>query len=293
MKLNRSVHQYIQLKTEQAMVSSSFHKVCNLKVLHEYYKDGICKELSYVPSNTTQKLIDKFSFKLMIASSGFDWYVASRAGLEELLNYITKTTGIESFDFDVTTSNSSFYQFTNLPVNEIGILYFSNKSVERALESEVIELAPFFIEKPTASTLFRVSIKFKNLLEKYKEGQMVNYQIMFKARKTLWKYYILNTTKQNLGHLSIESNNIIEFEGPKEVLLPNKEKAQLFNLVKPLLPFSEVPEYNFNLISTTKKSGVNRAKLLFKGLPNPNPNSIEINNISVESIVSSPMYVYV
>ncbi len=261
--------------------------------MHSYYEDNICKGLVYKPSIATEKIIKRFSLKLNLTNKGIELYTDTTKSITEFLNYITTVTGEESFDFNTTTKDSTFYQFTNLPINQIGITVFNSSLTGTILGVNSIELKPNFIPKTETNILFNVSINFNDLIALDTNKEVASYRIQFEARATQWKYYILNNTNQNLGALSIDNTSGIDFEGPVEVTLQNGEKADMFYTEKQLLALSEIPKYDFTLISTTKRNGVNRNKILFKGLPNPNPNTMEIHNGETQLKVVSLMYVYV
>lgn len=275
------------------MIRDRFHKMFSLEVMHTYYINDICKGLFYNPTKSTESIIKRFSLKLNLTTKGFDFYTDTKKSITSFLNYITKVTGEESFNFNAITVDSQFYQFTDLPINQIGVINYNSSSNEVVSDTTVKVLKPEFTPTIETNKLFSLSVKFQDLIKSDENKNSPIYKIEFTARDTQWKYFILNNTNQNLGDLSIKCKSEVEFEGPIEVTLQNGEKAQLFSSEKQLLPLSEIPKYNFDLISTIKKNGVNRNKILFKGLPNPNPNIIKIDTNQTETIVASLMYVYV
>ncbi|MEE4000451.1 hypothetical protein V1T75_08870 [Tenacibaculum sp. FZY0031] len=273
------------------MFKSSFYKMFRVEVMHTYFVNNICKGLVYVASKETKGIIKRFSLKLKVIDNGFEFYTQTEKTIEEFLNYITLTTGEESFNFNITTTNQQFYHYTNLPVNQLGVIKFSSASVETSNKEK--KLIPSFTKKQEANILSRVSIHFQELVKLDKSKELANYKIQFKARETQWKYFILNNSKQNLGELSITGKSEKQFKGPFDVILQNGQKAQEFSLKEGVLPLSEVPKYQFNLISNTKKNGEARTRVICKGLPTPNPNTIEIKRSESELVVASLMYVYV
>ncbi|WP_417873685.1 hypothetical protein [Xanthomarina gelatinilytica] len=263
----------------------------SLDVMHTYFENNACKGLLYVASKETENIIKRFSLKLKVTDRGFEFYMDTKNTIEEFLNYITLATGEDSFNFNVTTTNQQFYHYTNLPVNEIGVIKFSSSSVVISNEGE--ELIPNFTKKQETDVLFKVAINFQDLIKLDKNKELVNYKIQFEARKTQWKYFIVNNSNQNLGKLSIKGTSEEQFEGPFEIVLQNGQKAQEFSLEAQLLPLSEVPKYQFNLVSSIKKNGVDRTRVVCKGLPTPNPNTIKIMGSKLNSVVASLMYVYI
>ncbi|WP_442266834.1 hypothetical protein ACSIGC_03795 [Tenacibaculum sp. ZS6-P6] len=275
------------------MLKSSFYKIVSLTVLHNYYTGNVCKDLKYEPAKESGDIINKYGFKIIITAVGFELYVDRKENFSNLLNYITSTTGETTFKFHASTLNPLFYQFTELPINEIGITHFNTDNAIENVETNKLILTPSFRSTNSADYLFEFTIRFEDLIKLNDEKKEANYEIKFEARATQWKYYIVNTTGQHLGKLSIKDTSGIQFSGPEQILLPNEQKAQLFSLVGDLLPFSEKPIYTFDLISNSIKNGVERSKVVFKGLPKSNPKEIAINEELLSSKITSLMYVYI
>ena len=275
------------------MMKSSFYKVFSLEVLHSFYQGNICKGLTYRPFLASKDLMKRFSFKQTATATGFAFYTSTMQPIAELLNYITNTTGETSFDFEVTTEDPHFYQFTDLPINQIGIIKYNSSSILSISETNKIILKPEFVPVLETNILFNITINFEDLIALNIEQDIAYYQIQFKARSTQWKYYILNDSAQFFGQLSIKGTSEINFEGPEEASIQNGQKALLFSSGNELLALSEIPKYNFNLIGITKKNEVDRSQIVFKGLPNPNPNVIEIVTDKADPLVVSLMYVYI
>jgi hypothetical protein len=275
------------------MIKTSFSKIFSLEVLHSYYQGDICKGLSYNPILASEDLMKRFSFKQTSTETGFAFYTNSKQTIAQLLNYITNTTGETSFEFEVTTEDPHFYQFTDLPINQIVVIKYNSSSISSVSETNEILLKSEFITVLETNTLFNITINFEDLIALNNNQEMAYYQVQFEARSTQWKYYILNNSTQFFGQLSINGSSGINFEGPEEVILQNGENALLFSSGDALLALSEIPKYSFNIISTTKKNEANRSKIIFKGLPNPNPNTLEIVTDKATPLVASLMYVYI
>ncbi|WP_299136733.1 hypothetical protein [uncultured Tenacibaculum sp.] len=275
------------------MIRSSFQTIFNLEVTHTYYENNICKGLVYKPTKETQTIINKFFFKPRITDTGFGLYTDTKRSIAFFLNYLTEVTGETSFHFEANTLNPQFYQITDLPINKIGVIIYKSNWVIPSSKAAPIVLKSNFIPTKEANVVFKVSIEFKDIISQFENNITPLYQIKFKARATQWNYLVMNRSRQNLGSLSIESKSNIKFKGPVEVNLQNGEKAQRFTTDKELLKLTEIPKYSFDLISLTKKNGLDRTKIIFKGLPNPNPSVIEVNTNQLAPLVASLMYVYV
>ncbi len=272
---------------------NSYSKMFSLEVFHSYYADNICRGFLYKPDTKTLEIIQRYSCIQNSTNEGFELYSNTKNDFTNLLDYITKSTGVSSFTFQATTTQSLFYKFTDLPINSIGIVSYISNEIQSELSSNKIILKDKFITTKAANVVFEVTIRFEDLIQLYEKENTPNYQINFKARATQWKYYVINTTTKNYEKLTINSTTDIQFNVPEDVVLENGQKAQLFSLKNTVLPFSETPNYKFNLIATEEKNGITRNKILIKGLPNPSPNQIQVNTNKKDALIASLMYVYI
>ena len=89
----------------------------------------------------------------------------------------------------------------------------------------------------------------------------------------------------------------IKFNGPVQVTLPNNQEAQLFTSDR-ILPLQEIPEYKFKLVDKVENTSTNnpnpvQGKVIFNGLPNPNPSQMGVIEVDGKKQITSPMYIYV
>jgi hypothetical protein len=79
------------------------------------------------------------------------------------------------------------------------------------------------------------------------------YQLNFAARKTIWRYYILNKSNLDISSLQIETSNPeLQFHEGEAVTMPNGEKARVFfsDPAKPIA-LTHQPSTHFKLVSST------------------------------------------
>jgi hypothetical protein len=100
-------------------------------------------------------------------------------------------------------------------------------------------------------------------------------------------------------NLAINGKLNISFDGPVEVIIPSGEQAMLFTSANELLPLSQNPGFQLDLINN--KAGVvdnkniiprSNRKILFKGLPWPDPGIIDMTELNGRPVYASPMYIY-
>ena len=264
----------------------------DLTVTHNYFKSGFCEGLNYMPSRSTQGLMDRYNLRLQVTDRGFQFYSPRKVSLEYYLNYITKATGISSFEFDVRTLYGTFYQFTDLSLNQLGELLFNSSNTKSDNDFFVLE-KQFQRERVLAKDLFTLTVNFSDLIKAEQAGEEVLYKIEFFSRATQWQYNVINNSHQHVGELSIKGDLDVEFDTGKETILQNGQKATSFLSLTSDITFSEVPKYQFDLINTTEILGRKKVKTLLKGLPMPNPQQLEIEQDKTQNKVLSPMYVYI
>ncbi len=273
-------------------MESTYTSLFSLTVTHTYFQSGFCEGLNYEPAASTRELMDKYNLRLQLNEQGFQFYAPRKASIEAYLDYISRATGVLSFQFKVTPLYGVFYQFTDVSVNELGELLFNSNDVES--NQEFLVLNQQFQKEPLlANDLFRLTINFDDLIEAQKSSTEVHYKIEFFSRATQWQYNVINNSRQHVGELSITGDQNVEFDQGTETILQNGQKATLFTSLNSNITYSETPQYQFDLINTTEILGRKKVKTLLKGLPMPNPQQLEIQQEETSSKVISPTYVYI
>ncbi len=274
-------------------MTSKYISLFSLEVTHHYYKNGICDDLTYTPSKDTQQLIDRFSFKMMKRPNGFSFYIEEKTSYAEFLNYIQLTTDQTAFYFDAATINSNFYQLTAAyPINQIGTFFY--ESTDEIKDGNNLLLKKTFNPSTSATDAFTLKIDFTDIVKlKKADNEDVKFNIEFESRSTQWIYNIVIDNNENFDELSIESKSDIVFEGPKAIILQNGQKAMQFSSGSRKIHLKQIPEYTFNLTNTTTKLGNSHKTTVIKGLPNANPETMEIYEDNGTSELASLMYIYV
>ncbi|GAB4477545.1 MAG: hypothetical protein OHK0057_27380 [Thermoflexibacter sp.] len=152
------------------------------------------------------------------------------------------------------------------------------------------------VTKPVAVIDIYLDGKIKEkILKKLQENISIfafNYYIVFENRHTYWKYYIIPKFAANLSGLSIiPIEEEVTFQGPTVQILPNGQKAIVFESLK-ALALKEVTQYHFQL---KKGDGTpdNPIKTLMDRLPVPNVSNIKPFKVKNEMAFSSEIFVYV
>ncbi|MCB0835197.1 MAG: hypothetical protein KDD99_00945 [Bacteroidetes bacterium] len=243
--------------------------------------------------------MQRFDIKINTTETGFTLYKKGNSDVAEFLKYISQTNSISCFDFNLTSTDPYFYSFTDYPVSKITEILFDSQNLLPTEQATPIQLKPEFIEKKETLYIAQIKIYFDDIIELSQSNIPIQYTIQFSVRSTQWHYFIISGELSNQSDLHIydKSKPQIRFEGPSTVLLPNGQEALKFSSGDSLIPFSEVPEYQFNLVNKTQRKyekdpQKSQETILIKGLPNPNPASMSITYIKDKPLVTSPMYVY-
>lgn len=268
---------------------TAFHILFSIQVLHEYFENEICNCLVFTPTQQTLLLINKYQFKINQSNNGFSLY-SSNCNTTDYLNYITSKTDTNYFEFDVTTTNSNFNSFTDVPTDIIGQFLFSSQQV-------IIKANTFVLENNYSTTtstnkVGTIKIYFEDIIKLLDSQMTINYEIHFDARATQWCYYIINENHLSLTNPEIASKHNISFEQAKTVTIENGKQALLFSSGKNLIKMSNNAKYKFDLVDKSVKTN-QTGKVIFKGLPNPNPKYIGIEMEGEDKTITSPMYVYI
>ena len=280
------------------MMKSNYKIAFRLRVLHSYFDKNICNCLFFKPAAETLQLQKRFGFYIRYELNGFDLYADSKVSLASLLSYINNTTLQISFNFEMGSLNSAFCNFTAMPTGCLGQMFFDSQSDANHFENDVLNLATDFIKQPASSITGRVSVHFNDIL-KFTTGKgYSDFCIQLKARKTQWQYFVINKSDIQFTNPVIKSNSRIEFDGPEKVTIQSGHEALLFSSGENLLQLSKTPQYKFALVDRIAAGSADAIKkstdrVVFNGLPYPDPLRVNPVTINGSQQFSSPMYVFI
>jgi hypothetical protein len=275
------------------MIVSQATLLFSVTVEHTYYTDGICVDLQYRPSQETQVVMNRYALLLQKTPIGFSLYASTDQSIKEYLNYIKRTENTTSFSFDVVSMNQDFTVFTDYPITSLGI--FSFNSTNSIVVDGVTILKEVFEPRTASNISFSVTIDYDAIIRFRESGNNPFYIIKFIARKTQWRYYIINNSNQHFEKLEIKGNSDVQFDAPIEVTLPNNKTALLFSSGDTKLPLQENATRTFNLLGTKTNLGNTRTQIILNGLPIAKSNSIETytEEEGGTTQVASPLYIYI
>lgn len=271
-------------------MNSLYNIIFSIEVFHEYFENGICKYIEIQPNKATEKTINRYGFKINRNENAFEFYSNVPKNISDYLNYIQANSEQDCFEFDLTSSDSNFTLYTELPTNWTNIFFYT--SSDTVYENQKIVLTAASIPNSSSVNIGSVKIYFKDIIALLNTNNKRNYTIKYESRATQWRYYIINKSEMPLNNLEIVSKIPVAFEQSITVTLQNGHKALLFSSGGNYMKMSEIPKQKFDLVDKST-IGNQKGKTIFKGLPNPRPKNIGLDEGNKEKIVTSSMYVYI
>lgn len=276
------------------MIQSNYIKIFSTAAYHTFFDNGKCNCLHFIPNHKTDSILKKYGFRMTPVSNGFDLHSNTKSSLSDLLDYISKNTEQDYFEFDIKCSNPNFILFTALPINWIGAVNYSSQDPKNVNNNGKITLNQSLENKPASTHFGHLKIYFEDILKEQNTSDSILFQINFTARATQWQYYFINKNAVQLNNPSITEKENIQFDGPKTVTIQTGESALLFTSNKTYITLSEKPKYKFDLISSSASANQTntKPKVIIKGLPVPDVSRIGIIENNDQNQVASPMYIY-
>jgi len=275
-------------------MSRGYQSLFGLEVFHSYFQQNICRCLEFNAEADTVKLMKRFRFVIRRKVNGFGLYSDSEQSAEQQFNYIQQATGLDSFSFEIRTTDPDFNFFTELPPDWVGQMNYDSNNA--SLTDGRVQLN----EEPDGTTgdayIGRIILRFDDILRFSDQTGYPTFAISYQARATQWQYFVINRSSVPLNEPSISGKGDITFDGPQNVVTAAGEAALLFSSGANLLPLSEQVIYKFDLVNLPSSTDGTSGKpltprVIIKGLPNPAPQWIGTVKDDTSQL-SSPMYVY-
>lgn len=281
------------------MNTGHYKVIFSVEVFHSYFDDNICNCLHFTPAAETLKLLNRFGFRIRNHINGFEFYCNSDQSFLIFQEYISSSTGQTEFAFEIGSDNPAFTYFTDLPSDWMGRLIYNSSDPSNLFENGSVSLVTRLSQKETGSLTGNLSVKFDDIVKYTHEKGSASFKIRLHARSTQWQYFIVNKSSVQLANPFIKgTNNSIEFDLPQKVSIQSGDEALMFSSGRNFLPLAKRSKYRFSLVDQLLPSGTDaiqrsRDRIIFKGLPDPDPMRINVVNVNGSKHVSSPMYVFV
>lgn len=191
-------------------------------------------------------------------------------------------TDLPELTFVLQPNDPNFNNFSKLPLTQASGYQFKNRAGSRYLSKQEFVSDEDLGPPSQQFAVIQLTLKIPS------EGQPAeNFSLGFLARRTIWRYYILNQQGSNGEAYSVESSDIQGgFTDKGKQTIANGQEATVFES-DPGFPIAmqEAPKQQVIL----KQGG----KVLFSPLPTPSPNQIIPVEKDGQTHIYSDMYIYV
>jgi len=287
---------------------SSYLPLFSISVEHEYFSEAACSGLDFIATSKTRQMISNAGLLLRRTHDGI--HVAyDESRLEALQQYASDPVDAFCFEFKVYSSNPEFKSVTEpFPASSSDVLYFRNSNadwddgsmvrlhgqeyaskldfvpLDSAKTKEIISqkerlIPPVFVIKIAASE--NQSGLFDDKLKPIAR----HYQLRFKARETIWKYFLLGDMAKQ-GAYIVDPEDRVEFESTENAVLADQRIAMTFRS-KQSIPLNQNYGFNFQL----KQKVTGREKVLIKRLPVARINQTGKEVVAEQGMVVSEIYI--
>ena len=262
----------------------SFDILTNVNFRHSYYDNEMPNCFLVEPTPETSMILRNHSIIFKNKKSGFMLAYESHSNQ----NIRTKDSIIsitETLKFTVKLTDYLFFNYTSVDSVNIAnrVFYFHNSfETDNLLHSNnyVTEENLFPAEEISPELFVKPFAIIELQLDKVKTDQ---YFINFQEKSSYWHYLLISDHLKALTNPAI-LNPLINFSGPKEVILPNKSKALSFESEVPI-PIKQRSDKQFQLVENYDSIN-SKGKVIIKSLPHPNVNIISKLSANEDRIYS-------
>lgn len=279
-------------------MSLQYVHIATISVVHEYYEEGVFKSLeSQIFNNEDILLLRSLNIVVQTFFGGFKLYSAQ----PELLQTLEEGRAIR---FELGSNDHYFLNFTHPPDLQFhsklfwydNVIDFSDQE-----ETQLLRLLDYSTSRQDEnirdSSWGVLDIDLRLLHLHYKErDSAVNYGIHLMARKTYWKYFIIEGQNHNFNDLRVVDTPfkiLFERTAPSDAELAQIEAHRFSVFIsKTAIALSEVPKEHFTLIDQV--SATNQVqRIITKHLPMASPNNIAFTQNDENTTWFSEIYIYV
>lgn len=274
------------------MKSVQYSLLTSVEINHEYFPNGVFRDLKVVPDQKTQIFMWNAGLLFQPVESGFEVYHTD-SFTADYVKELTDFLGDYYLRFNLFTSDQNFIYFTETALDQLTLHCFSNKNLAGADGSDMLATLQ-------ANIGMNGSLGYVDLhLDEFRSGSSLDakdYQINFTARDAQWNYYLWNTETEASDSLIIEDAQGNAFEGPVKEQMPDGSTAIRYSSGTQCYPLRQKPEAYCKLKKVSQQgSSQVEEDVLVEQLPAASPASItSIANIPPDDreVACSSIYVY-
>jgi hypothetical protein len=262
---------------------STYQEILSIHLLHEYYENGQCKNMKILPDANTQKWMTSTGVLFRQTENVGRLYIPDSFSLADAIDEAPEDFQLR---FDCISTDSLFLNFTEMPIDAIGTLVFTNEFLESAEEAP-IELTGTFHANTNPSQPVATILLDLTELESLQENSPVHYSVQFKSREVAWVYYIVNASDSfKADQFKLDGPESDLFNGPFPATLQNGTNAVSFDSGDNLIPFQERSSIVLNLSDPLTN------QILISRLPTARPESLQSKTVEGKRKIYSAIYIY-
>jgi len=277
------------------MSTINYNPIFRVDIKHSFFTEGNCNCFDVALSKSTRLLTQQYGFKFEYTNGSIVCYSSESTNSVALLKYL-KTKAVSFFDIKVGVTDDNFFNYTELPLNWLGVLCYDSEFEKNISEHQYAILTPEYRDSSDLQYLLTIRIHFDTLLNScnHKEHRS-EFRIEFKSRKSIWEYFVVDRTSVVSKETEIISESDVTFN-KSAVMLFNGQLATKF-ASDTTIKLSQSPKYQFRLVNinskTTGLNGEPNTDIIVPCLPSPSTSTINIMDFKGKKTVTSPMYIYV
>lgn len=269
--------------------------IATLEVHHDYYESGLFKSLEIRPTASSRELFRTLKIVVKMSPGTIHIFTSNPEVLK------TATTALLRFEFECT--DPYYINFTALPTDYSPDNVFSYANVAMVdtaggspykLQQQILTGAPETSPR-VSNPLGIIDLSPAALYDQFMaNSSAVTYTIHFEARKTYWKYVVVNThveTHNNLTIIDSERNEI--FNSGSDEFVPHNDVKIRASVFISKIPYalSSAPKLSFQLVNNFNLV-LDKARVVLGSLPTPSPNQLYPAEDATGTILYSHMYIY-
>lgn len=236
--------------------------ILTLEVKHNYFANGYLRGVIIQPNSLTSRWLQNHGILLKMQGNQTILYAPESKNISKLVR-----NNLLGLSFECRVDDPYFYGYTNAVPNfdftksTLKFTYDLDGENQHSDEEELITKI-----EPGRSTFVRFLMEIPGYILSMEQPKTLFAQ--FTARAFPWRYYLVSGSGVDLQTISLGGRDGQLFSGPKETTLPNDQKAVLFDSGSHLIPLSEIPKIDLQLLQG------NPSRVLASSMPTPNPQSI-------------------
>ncbi|MEP0984348.1 hypothetical protein [Ekhidna sp.] len=277
------------------MKNQKYTLLAEVTLLHNYFEDGFFRDIRIVPDKVTQTFMWNAGLLFRLTDTGFSIFYSDPFNVD-YLKEITSFFNNQLLRFQLFGESSDFMNYTDCPLGRLVVYKYNNRDT-RESEATYLMLPKLNQRLYSQSPLGEVDLYLSEFLNE--EGiSPKDYIIMFSARNTRWKYYVMNVAEAEADRLIIEDSTGHPFDGPVKREMPGSKSAFEFSSGNMLFPFQEKPKSfcslkKKSLVTSDERDDAAPNEMLVQSLPVPSPQAITtIETDENEQVACSSMYIY-